>query len=89
MMKRSNFILIGIIILVTSALRLYKLFQIPFTDDEFSVIFRTHCISFAELIEKGVKPHADKTFMQMYKVQTTDTLVNFYGVIFLYHFIGK
>jgi hypothetical protein len=50
----NNAILI-LIIIAASALRLYNLFDIPYTHDEFSALFRTYFNSFSELIEKGVK----------------------------------
>ena len=44
-----------ILLLVCSALlRFYHLFDLPFTHDELSTIFRTNYTSFHELIEKGV-----------------------------------
>ncbi len=54
-MKLSNTAILIFIIIVASILRLYHLFEIPFTYDEFSALQRTHFDTFAELIEKGVK----------------------------------
>jgi uncharacterized membrane protein len=43
------------ILLVAAVLRFYDYFNIPFTHDELSALFRTQFDSFSELIEKGVK----------------------------------
>lgn len=55
-MKRYNGSwLIWLILLVAALLRLFAPFEIPFTHDEFSALFRTNFPSFHELIERGVK----------------------------------
>jgi hypothetical protein len=48
-------VLIMLILLIGGLLRFYRLFEIPFTHDEFSAIIRTQFSSFPELIEKGIK----------------------------------
>lgn len=62
-----------LIILVGSVLlRFYNLFDIPFTHDEFSTLFRTNFSSFNELIEKGVKidghPAGLQVFVYYFKI---------------------
>ena len=53
-MKLQNSVILILIIIVASALRLFNLFDIPFTHDEFSALFRTYFSNFSELIQKGV-----------------------------------
>jgi hypothetical protein len=53
--KLTNNAILILVIIAACALRLYNLFEIPYTHDEFSALFRTHFDSFSELIEKGVK----------------------------------
>ncbi|HNW90837.1 MAG TPA: glycosyltransferase family 39 protein [Bacteroidales bacterium] len=53
-MKLSNKIILILIIIVACVLRFYNLFEIPYTHDEFSALFRTRFDTFSELIEKGV-----------------------------------
>ena len=55
MMKLSNRTILFLILLVAAALRFYNYFEIPYTHDEFSALFRTQFDSFSELIAKGVK----------------------------------
>ena len=47
-------------------LRFYKIFDIPFTHDEFSTLFRTNFSSFSELIEKGVKIDGHPAGLQVF-----------------------
>jgi len=54
-MKLSNLTVLILILVVATLLRVYDLFDIPYTYDEFSALFRTQFGSFSELIEKGVK----------------------------------
>ena len=54
-MKLTNRVVLFIILIVASVLRLVNYFDIPYTHDEFSAIFRLDFNSFSELIEKGVK----------------------------------
>ena len=53
-MKIKDTYLLVLIITVASATRFYNYFQIPFTHDEFSALFRTYYTGFSDLIEKGV-----------------------------------
>ncbi len=53
-MKLSNKIILILIMIVACVLRFYNLFEIPYTHDEFSALFRTRFDTFSELIEKGV-----------------------------------
>lgn len=52
---KQNLLILGIILIAGTVLRFVFPFEIPFTYDEFSALFRTHFSSFSELIEKGVK----------------------------------
>ncbi|HKL02758.1 MAG TPA: glycosyltransferase family 39 protein [Cryomorphaceae bacterium] len=54
-MRLTNKGIVSLILLVAVALRFYKYFEIPFTHDEFSALFRLDFSSFSELIDKGVK----------------------------------
>lgn len=65
-MKRKNKAVLILILLTGSILRLYRLFQIPFTHDEFSALFRTHFPTFLELIEKGVKVDGHPAGVQVF-----------------------
>lgn len=63
--KYSNYLLLFIII-VSVLLRFYDLFNIPFTHDEFSTLFRTNFTSFQELIDKGVKVDTHPAGLQVF-----------------------
>ena len=65
MKKDNNIILFGII-LVAITLRLISPLSIPFTHDEFSALFRTHYLTFSELIEYGVKPDGHPAGVQVF-----------------------
>lgn len=52
---KTEYYLIGGIILLGTILRFWDFTNIPFTHDEFSALKRLHFDSFGELIEKGVK----------------------------------
>jgi hypothetical protein len=54
-MKLTNKTVIILILLSAIILRFINYFEIPFTHDEFSALFRLNFASFSELIEKGVK----------------------------------
>jgi hypothetical protein len=68
MIKRlfSNKILLYFIFAVAVVLRFYNYFNIPFTHDEFSALFRTDFDSFRELIEKGVKVDGHPAGIQVF-----------------------
>lgn len=52
--KQPNWLLPVLIISVGAIIRLIDLFNLPYTYDEFSAIFRTRFPDFGQLIEKGV-----------------------------------
>ena len=54
--KRIDYILLGVIMLMATVLRLWKLGQVPFMHDEFSALLRTHFDSFHNFIQQGVMP---------------------------------
>ena len=54
-MKLTNRSLLIIIMIVAAVLRFYNYFEIPFTHDEFSALFRTNFPDFQTLIDQGVK----------------------------------
>jgi hypothetical protein len=54
-MKLTNKAILLLIIAVSVGLRFFNFFEIPFTHDEFSALFRLKFDNFSELIEKGVK----------------------------------
>lgn len=64
--KRMDCILIGIIILVASLLRLWKLGQVPFMHDEFSALLRTRFDSFHDFIQWGVMPDSHPIGVQLF-----------------------
>lgn len=65
-MKKLQKLLLILIILIACVLRGYHLFEIPFTHDEFSALFRTHFANFGELIEKGVKTDGHPAGIQVF-----------------------
>ncbi len=54
-MKLTNQHVLYFILFVAATLRFYNYFEIPYTHDEFSALFRTDFDSFSEMIEFGVK----------------------------------
>ena len=54
--RKLDYILIGVIILVASVLRLWKLGQVPFMHDEFSALLRTRFDNFHDFIQQGIMP---------------------------------
>lgn len=65
-MKLTNKLLLLFIVVVAIGLRFYNFFEIPFTHDEFSAIFRTQFHSFSELIEKGVRVDGHPAGIQVF-----------------------
>ena len=65
-MKLTNNKILILILIISSALRLYHYVEIPYTHDEFSALFRTHFNSFSELIEKGVKVDGHPAGIQVF-----------------------
>lgn len=69
-MRFSNKHLLIFILLVGATLRLYNFWNIPFSHDEFSMIFRAGYWNFNDLIELGVKtdthPAGIQVFMNYY-----------------------
>lgn len=53
--SRKENLLVFFILVIASILRLWDLFSIPFTYDEFSAVFRTRFNDFSTLIANGVK----------------------------------
>jgi len=51
----TNKNILFLILIVAIVLRFYNFFQIPFTHDEFSALFRLNFDNFTDLIEKGIK----------------------------------
>lgn len=64
--SRINKYLLLLIIFVAILLRCLFITEIPFTHDELSALFRTHFSSFADLIEKGVKPDGHPAGIQVF-----------------------
>ena len=62
----KNQILPGIIVLIAIALRFYHYFQVPFTHDEFSALFRLNFESFSDLISYGVKTDGHPAGVQVF-----------------------
>lgn len=54
------------ILVIAFLLRFFDLFNIPFTHDEFSTLFRTNFSSYNDLIEKGVKIDAHPAGLQVF-----------------------
>jgi hypothetical protein len=54
-MKLKNIHILALILIVASILRTYNLFEIPFTHDEFSALFRLEFDNFGDLIANGVR----------------------------------
>ena len=64
--KRMDCILIGIIILVATVLRLWKLGQVPFMHDEFSALLRTRFNNFHDFIQQGIMPDSHPIGVQLF-----------------------
>ncbi|MFC2112506.1 glycosyltransferase family 39 protein [Bacteroidota bacterium] len=63
---RQEHILLLIILLLGTLLRTYNLKDIPFTQDELSVVFRTGYTSFSELISEAVRPDVHPAGVQVF-----------------------
>lgn len=59
-------ILVVLILLTGLIIRFYHFYQIPFTHDEFSALFRTQFNSFKDLIINGVKPDGHPAGIQVF-----------------------
>ncbi len=55
-----------LILICSISLRFYRLFDLPFTHDELSTLFRTYYTSFEELIHKGVKIDGHPAGLQVF-----------------------
>lgn len=64
--KRFEWLMISIILIIAVALRLYDWFNIPFTYDEFSALFRTRFSSFNELISNGARVDGHPAGIQVF-----------------------
>jgi len=64
-MPEISHLLFLLILAVAIFLRFYRIFDIPFTQDEFSAIFRTDYASFGDLINYGVKPDGHPAGIQV------------------------
>lgn len=64
--KRTDHILIALIMLVAAVLRLWKLGHVPFMHDEFSAMTRLGFDSFRDLIQQGVAPDAHPAGVQVF-----------------------
>lgn len=62
--KESLFLFL--ILLLASVLRFYNAFEIPFTHDEFSALFRTDFDTFSDLITRGVMIDGHPAGVQVY-----------------------
>lgn len=52
--RHSDALLLGLVLLVATGLRFYRIWDVPFRHDEFSALFRLHYDSFSELIWEGI-----------------------------------
>ncbi len=64
-MPEISHLLFLFILAIAAFLRFYRVSDIPFTQDEFSAIFRTDYTSFSDLIEFGVKPDGHPAGIQV------------------------
>jgi len=64
-MPEISHLLFLLILAVAVFLRFYRISDIPFTQDEFSAIFRTDYTSFSDLINYGVKPDGHPAGIQV------------------------
>ncbi len=70
-MKITNRFILVLIVLTAATLRFFNYFEIPFTHDEFSALFRLNFDSFSELIEKGVKIDGHPAGIQVFEYYWT------------------
>ena len=64
--KKLDYILLGVIIFVAAALRLWKLGEVPFMHDEFSALLRTRFDNFHDFIQQGVMPDSHPIGVQLF-----------------------
>lgn len=64
-MKRLNILLL-IILVVATAMRFFRYFDIPYTLDELSALNRTFYASFSELMEKGIYNDGHPALIQVF-----------------------
>ena len=64
--KRLDYVLLGVILLVATVLRLWKLGQVPFMHDEFSALLRTRFDNFHDFIQQGVMPDSHPIGVQLF-----------------------
>ncbi|MBI4647489.1 MAG: glycosyltransferase family 39 protein [Bacteroidia bacterium] len=100
-MKLTNTTILFFILLVAIALRFFNYFEIPYTHDELSALFRTNYDNFSTLIEKGVKEDGHPAGIQVFLYYwaklfcTTEWIVKLpftiFGIIsvFLIYLIAK
>lgn len=100
-MKLTNTFIILIILFTAAILRFYNFFEIPFTHDEFSALFRLNYDSFSELIEKGVKIDGHPAGVQVFLYYWTKLfgtqewivklpfIISGIGAVYLIYLIGK
>ena len=78
-MKFTNKTILLLILIVASALRIYNIFSIPFSHDEFSALSRLNFNSFSELIAKGVKIDGHPALVQVFLYYWMGSKVAFPG----------
>ena len=64
--KRTDNILLGIILLVAAVLRFWRFPELPFMHDEFSALCRTNYDSFVELVREAIAPDAHPAGVQTF-----------------------
>lgn len=70
--KINNESILVLIIIVAMILRFFNYFEIPFTHDEFSALFRLQFDSFSELVEKGIKIDGHPAGIQVFLYYWTE-----------------
>ena len=64
--KRTDLILLGIILLVAAVLRLWRFPELPFMHDELSALYRTKFDSFGEMVRGGIYPDSHPAGVQVF-----------------------
>jgi hypothetical protein len=80
-MKITNQLTILLILFIGSILRFYSYVEIPFTNDEFSALFRLNFDSFSELIEKSVKVDGHPAGVHVFYITGPKFLVQANGLL--------
>ena len=64
--KKTDYILLGVVMLVAAVLRFWRFPELPFMHDEMSALYRTQFDSFAEMVKGGIYPDSHPAGVQVF-----------------------